>query len=71
MTMDDYRRMKEEIGSFGISIRRYYLEYNLRETNVSSAFSKMKEKNLLLTVIDVPDGIKERVKEHIANMFAN
>ena len=71
MTMDDYRRMKEEIGSFGISIRRYYLEHNLRETNVSSAFSKMKEKNLLLTVIDVPDGIKERVKEHIANMFAN
>ena len=71
MTKDDYRKLKKEIESSGMSIRRYCLEHNLRETNVYSAFRKMKEQDLSLTVIDVPDGIKERVKEHFANKLTN
>lgn len=71
MTMDDYRKLKEKIENSGMLIRRYCLKHNLRETNVYSAFRKMKEQDLSLTVIDVPDGIKERVKEHFANKLTN
>ena len=56
MTRDDYRKMKEEIESSGMSIRQYCLEHNLRENNVYSAFSRMKEEQISLSVIDVPDG---------------
>jgi hypothetical protein len=54
--MDDYRKLKEEIESSGMSIRQYCLEHNFRIGNVYSAFSKMKEQDFSLTVIDVPDG---------------
>ena len=53
--MDYYRKMKEEIESSGMSIRQYCQEHNLRETNVYSAFSRMKEEEISLSVIDVPD----------------
>ncbi len=56
MTMDDYRKLKEEIENSGMSIRQYCQEHNLKTSNVYSAFSKMKEQDLSLTVIDIPDG---------------
>ena len=55
MTKDDYRKLKKEIESSGMSIRRYCLEHNLRAGTVYSAFDRMKGEDLSLTVIDVPD----------------
>ena len=55
MTMDDYRKLKEEIESSGMTIRQYCLEHNLNPNAVYHAFRRMKEENLSLTVIDVPD----------------
>ena len=55
MTMDDYRKMKEDIKSSGMSIRQYCLKHNLNQNVVYHAFSRMKEQELSLTVIDVPD----------------
>lgn len=43
MTMDDYRKLKEEIESSGMSIRQYCLKHNLSTSAVYNAFSKMKE----------------------------
>ncbi|MBQ8142428.1 MAG: hypothetical protein IJ194_04665 [Bacilli bacterium] len=55
MTKDDYRKLKEEIESSGMSIRQYCLEHNLSLGNVYTAFNRMKGEELSLTVIDVPD----------------
>ena len=55
MTKDDYRKLKKEIESSGMSIRQYCLEHNLRTGTVYSAFDRMKGEDLSLTVIDVPD----------------
>ena len=55
MTKDDYRRMKEEIESSGMSIRQYCLKQNLSTNAVYHALKRMKEEELSLTVIDVPD----------------
>lgn len=55
MTMDDYRKLKEDIENSGMSIRQYCLKHNLSTSAVYNAFSKMKEQDFSLTVIDVPD----------------
>ena len=55
MTMDDYRKLKEDIENSGLSIRRYCLEHNLSTHAVYTAFNRMKGEELSLTVIDVPD----------------
>ena len=55
MTKDDYRKLKEEIESSGMSIKHYCLEHNLNLNTVYNAFNRMKEPELSLTVIDVPD----------------
>ena len=53
--MDDYRKLKEEIESSGMSIRQYCQEHNLNPNAVYYAFKRMKGEELSLTVIDVPD----------------
>ena len=58
MTKDDYRKLKEEIESSGMSIRQYCQEHSLNPNVVYHAFSGMKEQELSLTVIDVPDNSK-------------
>ena len=55
MTMDDYRKLKEDIENSGMSIRQYCLEHNLSTHAVYTAFNRMKGEDLSLTVIDVPD----------------
>ena len=53
--MDDYRKLKEEIESSGMSIRQYCLEHNLNPNAAYNTFKRMKEEELSLSVIDVPD----------------
>lgn len=55
MTKDDYRKLKEEIESSGMSVRQYCQEHNLNPNAAYNAFKRMKEQELSLSVIDVPD----------------
>ena len=56
MTMNDYRKLKEDIENSGMSIRQYCMEHNLSTCAVYNAFNRMKEEKISLSVIDVPDG---------------
>ena len=55
MTKDDYRKLKEDIESSGMSIRQYCLKQNLNPNAAYNAFKRMKGEDISLTVIDVPD----------------
>ncbi len=55
MTKDDYRKLKEEIVSPGMSIRQYCQEHNLNPNAAYNAFKRMKGEEISLSVIDVPD----------------